>query len=106
MKSLSVGGQKEGLKIKTVTRLNTDVTVVTESRTNLQKIQNLRHKYRTLLSGYEIHSHDSLLRGITIFIKKSSGCQISNFTEVDSTDTLSFDIICPDNTEKANPIDK
>ena len=47
---------------------------------------------------YEIHSHDSLLRGITIFIKKSSGCQISNFTEVDSTDTLSFDIICPDNT--------
>ena len=73
------------------------MTIVTESRTNIHKVQNMRHKYRTLLSGYEVFTHDSILRGITVFIKKACGCLISNFTEV-STDTLSFDITCPDMT--------
>ena len=98
IKSLGVGGKKEEPKLNTILKLNTDVTVVTESRTNKHKVLNMRHKYRTLLSGYEVVTHDSILRGITVFIKKASGCLISNFTEVDSTDTLSFDITCPDMT--------
>ena len=93
-----MGGKKEEPKLNTILKLHTDVTIVTESRTDKNKVQNMRHKYRTLLSGYEVLTHDSILRGITVFIKKASGCLVSNLTEVDSTDTLSLDITCPDIT--------
>ena len=98
IKSLGVGGEKEKPKLNTILKLLTDMTIATESRTDKKKVQNMRHKYRTLLSGYEVLTHDSILRGITVFIKKVSGCLISKFTEVDSPDTLSFDINCPDMT--------
>ena len=31
-------------------------------------------------------------------IKKSSGCQMANYLELDSTDTDAFDVVCPDTT--------
>ena len=79
-----MGGKKEETKLNTILNLRTDIAIATESRMDINKINNLKHKYRTLLSGYDVHTHDSILRGITVFIKRSSGCLISNFTEVDS----------------------
>ena len=69
IKSLGVGGKQEDHKLNTILKLNTDVTVVTESRTDKNKVLNMRHKYRTLLSGYEVLTPDSILRGIKVFIK-------------------------------------
>ena len=31
-------------------------------------------------------------------IKRSGGCSVENYTELDSTDTLAFNLVCPDNT--------
>ena len=95
IKSLGVGGKKEETKLNTILNLHTDVAIATKFTTDLNKIQNLNNKYKTLLSGYEVYTHDSILR---VIFKKASGCLISNFTKVDSTDTLSFCITCPDRT--------
>ena len=60
-KSLGVGGEKEEPKLNTILNLKTDISIATESRADINKINNLKHKYRTLLSGADVYTHNSIL---------------------------------------------
>ena len=46
IKSFGVGGKKKELKLNTILDMITDISIATESRTDTQKIDNLRHKCR------------------------------------------------------------
>ena len=56
-----MGGEKEEPKLNTILNLKTDISIATESRTDINKINNLKHKYRTLLSGADVYTHNSIL---------------------------------------------
>ena len=95
---MGVGGPDEEKKLNCLLALQTDVTVITDSHTDHNKLDTLKSKYRTSLNGYHMFGHDSVKRGVTVMIKKSSGCLMENYVELDSTDTLAFDVVCPDTT--------
>ena len=88
----------EESKIKSILSLNCDVNSITESHTDHNKLNSLKSKYRTDLSCYEFFGHDSLNREVTVMLRKSSGCYMTNYMEIDSTDKFAFDIVCQDMT--------
>ena len=51
-----------------------------------------------MFSKYTIHGNPTKHRGILVFLRKSSGCTISNINDHGSIDTLFFTITLPDNT--------
>ena len=59
IKSIDVGGKKKELKLNTILDMITDISIATESRTDTQKIDNLRHKYKTagITSLHIVASH-------------------------------------------------
>ena len=98
IRGLGVGGPNEGKKLNCLLDLKTDLTIITDSHADLTKLNSLKSNNRQLLSQYDLIGHNSLKRGVTVMIKHSSGCTVEKLTELDCTDTLAFNLICPDKT--------
>ena len=76
IRGLGVGGPNEGKKLNCLLALQTDLTVITDSHADLTKLNSLKSNNRQLLSQYDLIGHNSLKRGVTIMIKRSSGCTV------------------------------
>ena len=73
--------------------------VNTESRTCRGKLNALKSRLRSQLSGFTLYGHNSTDRGISILVKQSSGIVLDALTEVDSKNMLTFIAILPDQTK-------
>ena len=98
LRGSNTGTQKETNKLHTFFDLESDINIVIDSHICESKLSSLRKRHRQLFSKYTIHGNPTKLRGILIFVKKSSGCNITNASNHGNHDTLFFTITLPDNS--------
>ena len=78
--------------------LVSDVKIILDSHVDEARINQIRQMHKVRMSGYDVVSNYSLLRGIVILIRKNSGFSATNINLLDLTDTIQFDLKSPDNT--------
>ena len=62
----------------------------------MPKLETLKKRHRQLFSKYTLHGNPTADRGILVFLRKNSGCKITNSDNHGNNDTLFFTIILPD----------
>ena len=99
VKGLSVGNRRGDKKIGRILSLKSDISVLTESRTCHGKLNALKSRLRSQLSGFTLYGHNSTDRGISILVKQGSGIVLDALTEIDNKNILTFNAILPDQTK-------
>ena len=100
VKGLGIGTIKGDKKINAILALNTDITVLTETRSDHSKILTLKNRLRSQLSGFTFYGTNSNLRGVTVMLKNSSGITFEGFKAIDNN-TIKLTALLPDQTKLA-----
>ena len=88
--SLCPNGKKADLKLHTITKQNSDIHIIVDSRIDDSGIKKWRKVQKRIISRYEVFGNFSKDRGVTIFAKKNIGVTISNIELIDTTNTVLF----------------
>ena len=78
--------------------LKTDIKIILDSHVDEPRFNKIRQMHQTGMSGYDVVSNFSVLRGLVILIRKNSGYTATNINLLDTSDTIQFDLKAPDNT--------
>ena len=89
---------KQKQKIIYLMNLKTDIKIILDSHVDEARFNQIRQMHKTRMSGYDVVSNYSMLRGLVILIRKNSGYTATNINLLDTTDTIQFDLKAPDNT--------
>ena len=73
MISGSLIGKKADLKLHTITKQNSDIHIIVDSRTDASGLKKWRKVQKRTISKYAIFGNFSKDRGVTIFAKKILG---------------------------------
>ena len=98
VKGLGVGTVKGDKKINAILALGTDISILTETRSEHGKLFALKSRLRSQLSDYDFYGTNSNLRGVAVMLKISSGITFEKFTSLDNN-TISFTALLPDQTK-------
>ena len=97
--SLCPNGKKADLKLHTITKQNSDIHIIVDSRIDDSGIKKWRKVQKKIISRYEIFGNFSKDRGVTIFAKKNIGVTISKIELIDTTITVLFRMTTSAGTE-------
>ena len=75
---------------------NCDIYIFVDARVTELKLHQLWSNFKVRMSDMQCYSCNSLIRGILIRCKKSSGCTIENAELVDKDSSVIFDLKPPD----------
>jgi exonuclease III len=78
------------LKLRTIVNLKTDISILIDSHLDKRGLETLTKNNRKVMARYNVHGNFSKLRGVSIFIKRNIGVNISNVELIDATDTVLF----------------
>ena len=67
--SLCPNGKKADLKLHTITKQNSDIHIIVDSRIDDSGIKKWRKVQKRIISRYEVFGNFSKYRGVTIFAK-------------------------------------
>ena len=97
--SLCPNGKKADLKLHTITKQNSDIHIIVDSRIDDSGIKKWRKVQKRIISRYDVFGNFSKDRGVTIFAKKNIGVTISNIELIDTTNTVLFRMTTSAGTE-------
>ena len=79
MSSMNIRGlnsTKQKQKIIYLMNLKTDVKIILDSHVDETRLNQIRKMHKTMMSGYDIVSNFSLLRGLIILIRQTVATQL------------------------------
>ena len=84
-------------KLELIKNLNTDISVIIDSRIDEKDLNKLYKTNKRLLSKYNVVSNYTKPRGITILIKKQTGITLGNVLDHEDKDILVISVLTPSN---------
>ena len=90
IRSLCPNGKKADLKLRTISKVNSDIHIIVDSRLDEIGLKRWRKTQKQVFSKYHIFGTFSKERGVTILAKKSIGVSITKVVKVDAKNMVSF----------------